>query len=105
MPTRGIVHNGRVSRIGNEPPHFRHVSTSVQKRISAKFTVEKRNRTPYGTRSYLLGGAAWETRARESRLFPPCSLCGRPRGKRCCFELVLRQMPKEQLDRSQFKRT
>jgi hypothetical protein len=24
--------------------------------------------------------------------------------KRCCFELVRRRMPKEQVDRSQFKR-
>jgi hypothetical protein len=85
--------------------HFCDNSYIGTKSDSHKVTVEKRGETPYGTRSYLPGGAASENRAARRQVVPPCSLCGRPRGKRCYFELVLRQMPKAQMDRLQFKRT
>jgi len=35
------------------------------------FGVEKRKGTPYGTRSYLLGGTTWEKARREEAGCPP----------------------------------
>jgi hypothetical protein len=63
MPNRGIVHKSQDRALeaqgflGNTL-HFGYVFHIGTKVVSAKFTVEKRRRTPYGTRSYLLGGAA-----------------------------------------------
>jgi hypothetical protein len=36
------------------------------------FRVEKRRRTPYRTRSYLLGGAALGNLAARRQVVPPC---------------------------------
>jgi len=55
-----------------------------QKLTSANFGVEKHYRTPYRTRSYLLGGATPEnTGARAGRMSPriPWRIAAR---KRCC---------------------
>jgi hypothetical protein len=44
-----------------------------------KFEVEKREGRPYGTRSYLPGGAALENRTARRQVVPPCSSCGSAR--------------------------
>ena len=75
MPTRGIVHNG--SGATALPADYRiSVTTliSAQNLISHKVTVEKRGETPYGTRSYLPGGAVSENRGGEEAGCPPVFL-------------------------------
>jgi hypothetical protein len=54
----GIVHNGNVSCAWWDPSISGNVFHIGTKRIFRKFPVEKRRGTPYGTRSYLPGGAA-----------------------------------------------
>ena len=88
-----------------ELSHFCNNSYIGTKSDSRKVTVEKRGETPYGTRSYLPGGAASENRGGEEAGCTPVFLVRKVARKRCYFELVLRQMPKEQMDRLQFKRT
>jgi len=45
----------------------------VVQRTHRNFDVEKRNGTPYRTRSYLLGGTTWKT-GREEAGYPPVFL-------------------------------
>jgi len=54
--------------------HFCDNSYSGTKSDSHKVTVEKRGETPYGTRSYLPGGAAPENGGGEEAGCPPVFL-------------------------------
>jgi len=57
----------------------------------------------------VLAATCWAARlgkpGGEEAGCPPVFFVRKAARKRCCFELVLRRMPKEQLDRSQYKRT
>jgi len=54
--------------------HFCNNSYIGTKSDPHKVTVEKRGETPYGTRSYLPGGAASENRGGEEAGCPPVFL-------------------------------
>src|ERR1700689_4420380 len=59
--------------------HFCDNSYSGTKSDSHKVTVEKRGETPYGTRSYLPGGAASENRGGEEAGLSPRVPCAEGR--------------------------
>src|SRR5580704_11646865 len=81
------------------------ILTSAQNLIRTKLRLKSAGRRRMVLAATCRAARPRKTGAARRQVVPPCSLCGRPRGKRCYFELVLRQMPKEQMDRLQFKRT
>src|SRR5579863_2640838 len=105
MSTPGIVHN----------PDLRWISTET--RLRRVFHNGTKNGLPQSSRLKSAAGRRMvlaatcratplpKTGRRGGRLSPPVFLVRKAARKRCCFELVLRLTPKEQLDRSQFKRT